>query len=80
MIQPLFPLVGWSMFHYYSFLFIAEFFLSWVFVILTIDVAPKKTGTVDFSGLCSDQLLLFITLLDRASFPHNNTKIIIFYE
>ena len=36
-------------------------------------------GTVDFSGLCSDQQLSFFTLLDRASFPHyNNTKIIKF--
>ena len=41
-------------------------------------VAPK-TGTVDFSGLCSDQQLCFFTLLDRASFLHyNNTKIIKF--
>ena len=43
---------------------------------------PQKNGTVDtveFSGLCSDQQLSFITLLDRASFPHyNNTKIIKF--
>ena len=43
-------------------------------------VAPQKNGTVDFSGLCSDQQLsFFFTLLDRASFPHyNNTKIIKF--
>ena len=43
---------------------------------------PNKNGTVDtvdFSGLSSDQQLSFITLLDRASFPHyNNTKIIKF--
>ena len=40
---------------------------------------PKKTGTVDFLGLWSDQQLSFFTLLDRASFPHyNNTKIIKF--
>ena len=43
---------------------------------------PRKNGTVDtvdFSELCSDQQLLFFTLLDRASFPHyNNTKIIKF--
>ena len=40
---------------------------------------PKKSGKVDFSGLCSDQQLSFFTLLDRASFPHyNNTKIIKF--
>ena len=39
---------------------------------------PKK-GTVDFLGLCSDQQLSFLTLLDRASFRHyNNTKIIKF--
>ena len=38
---------------------------------------PKKNGTVDFLGLCSDQQLSFFTLLDRTSFPHyNNTKII----
>ena len=45
-------------------------------------VWPKKNGTVDtvdFSGLCSDPQLSFLTLLDRASFPHyNNTKIIKF--
>ena len=36
---------------------------------------PKKNGTVDFLGLCSDQQLSFFTLLDRASFPHyNNIK------
>ena len=40
---------------------------------------PKKNGTVDFSGLCSDQQLSVFTLLDRASFHHyNNTKIINF--
>ena len=40
---------------------------------------PKKPGTVDFLGLCSDQQLFLFTLLDRASFPHyNNTKIIKF--
>ena len=42
---------------------------------------PKNgtVDTVDFSGLCSDQQLYFITLLDRASFPHYmNTKIIKF--
>ena len=40
---------------------------------------PKKNGTVDFLGLCSDQQLSFFTLLDRTSFPHyNNTKIIKF--
>ena len=39
----------------------------------------KKNGTVDLSGLCSDQQLSFFTLLDRASFPHYyNTKIIKF--
>ena len=42
---------------------------------------PPKNGTVDtvdFSGLCSDQVIFF-TLLDRASFPHYyNTKIIKF--
>ena len=39
----------------------------------------QKIGTVDFSGICSDQQLSFFTLLDRASFPHyNNTKIIKF--
>ena len=38
---------------------------------------PKKNGTVDFLGLCSDQQLSFFTLLDRTSFSHyNNTKII----
>ena len=31
---------------------------------------PKKHGTVDFLGICSDQQISFITLLDRASFPH----------
>ena len=42
-------------------------------------VAPQKNGTVDFLGLCSDQQLSLITLLDRTSFPHyNNTKIIKF--
>ena len=41
-------------------------------------VAPQKNGTVDFSGLCSHQVIFF-TLLGRASFPHyNNTKIIKF--
>ena len=45
----------------------------------TIPGGPKKHGTVDFLGLCSDQQLSFFTLLDRASFPHyNNTKIIKF--
>ena len=40
---------------------------------------PKKNGTVNFFGLCSDQQLSFFTLLDRASFPHyKNTKIIKF--
>ena len=40
---------------------------------------PKNKGTVDFSGLCSDQQLSFFTLLDRTSFPrYNNTKIIKF--
>ena len=40
---------------------------------------PKKTGTVDFLGLCSDQQLSFFTSLDRASLPHyNNAKIIKF--
>ena len=40
---------------------------------------PQKNGTVDFSGLCSDQQLSFFTLLDRPSFPHyNNIKIIKF--
>ena len=40
---------------------------------------PKKHGTVDLLGLCSDQQLSFFTLLDRTSFPHyNNTKIIKF--
>ena len=44
---------------------------------------PKKKkqqhGTVDFFALCSDQMLSFFTLLDRASFPHyNNTNIIKF--
>ena len=40
---------------------------------------PKKKGTVNLSGLCSDQQLSFFTLLDRASFPdYNNTKIIKF--
>ena len=40
---------------------------------------PKKNGTVDFSGLCSDQQLSFFTLLDKTSFSHyNNTKIIKF--
>ena len=40
---------------------------------------PKKNGTVEFLGLCSDQQLSFFTLLDRTSFPHyNNTKIIKF--
>ena len=42
----------------------------------------KKHGTVDtfdLSGLCSNQELTFVTLLDRASFPHYyNTKIIKF--
>ena len=39
----------------------------------------QTNGTIDFSGLCSDQQLSFFTLLDRASFPHcNNTKIIKF--
>ena len=42
-------------------------------------VAPKKPGTVNYIGLCSDQQLSIFTLLDRASFPHyNNTKIIKF--
>ena len=45
----------------------------------TIPGWPKKNGTVDFLGLCSDQQLSFFTLLDRPSFPHyNNTKIIKF--
>ena len=40
---------------------------------------PKKNGTVDFLGLCSDQQLSFFTLLDRTSCSHyNNTKIIKF--
>ena len=40
---------------------------------------PPKNGTVNFLGLCSDEQLLFFTLLDRASFPHyTNTKIIKF--
>ena len=42
---------------------------------------PRKNGTVDtvdFSELCSDHQLSLFTLLDRASFPHNNTKIIQF--
>ena len=40
---------------------------------------PKNNGTVDFSGLCSNQQLSFFTLLDRTSFPrYNNTKIIEF--
>ena len=42
---------------------------------------PNKNGTVDtvdFSGLCSDQQLSFLTLLDRASLSHYNTKIIKF--
>ena len=39
---------------------------------------PKKPGIVDFSGLCSNQQLSCFTLLDRASFSHNNTKIIKF--
>ena len=35
---------------------------------------PKKNGTVDFLGLCSDQQLSLFTLMDRTSFPHyNNT-------
>ena len=53
-------------------------------IIILIDygiywVAPKKTKQSIFLELCSDQQLLFFTLLDRASFPHyNNTKIIKF--
>ena len=40
---------------------------------------PKINGTVNFSGLCSDQQLSFFTFLDRASFPHyNNPKVIKF--
>ena len=36
----------------------------------------QKTGTVDFFfGLCSDQQLSFFTLLDRASFPHQDHQI-----
>ena len=31
---------------------------------------PKKTGTVNILGLCSDQQLSLFPLLDRASFPH----------
>ena len=39
----------------------------------------KNPGTVDFSGLCSDQQLSSFTLLDRASSPHyNDTKIVKF--
>ena len=39
---------------------------------------PPKNGTVNFLGLCSDEVIFF-TLLDRASFPHyNDTKIIKF--
>ena len=39
----------------------------------------KRNSRCSFSGLCSNQQLSFITLLDRASFPHyNNTKIIKF--
>ena len=52
---------------------------SVISILCTYTGWPPKNGTVDFSGLCSDQQLYFITLLDRASFPHyNNTKIIIF--
>ena len=51
-------------------------------IYIYIPGGPQKNGTVDtanFSGLCSDQQLSFLTLLDRASFPHyNNTKIIKF--
>ena len=39
---------------------------------------PTKNGTVDtvdFSGLCSEQQLVFFTLVDRASFPHYNNTI-----
>ena len=40
---------------------------------------PPKNGTVNFLGLCSDEQLLFFTLLGRALFPHyNDTKIIKF--
>ena len=40
---------------------------------------PKKNGTVDVLGLCSDQQSYCFTLLERASFPHyNNTKIMKF--
>ena len=49
------------------------------FVVLTYTGWPQKTGTVDtvdFAGLCSDEQLSFLTLLDRASFP--NTKMIKF--
>ena len=37
---------------------------------LNIPGGPKKTGTVNILGLCSDQQLSFFTLLDRAYFPH----------
>ena len=52
----------------------------WVYTLILYRVrGPQKNGTVDFSGLCSDQQLSFFTLLDRTSFPHyNNTKIIKF--
>ena len=36
-----------------------------------------KNRTVDFLGLCSDQQLSFVTLLDRASFPRYNLGVII---
>ena len=41
---------------------------------------PKKRNSLysRFLRTCSDQQLSFFTLLDRASFPHNNTKIIKF--
>ena len=59
---------------------IAQVSLSFFFCLWWLyRVAPQKTGTVDFSGLCSDQQLSFFTLLDRAIFPHyNNTKILKF--
>ena len=45
----------------------------------SVSIPGGPPGTVDSSGLCSDQQLSFLTLLDRASFPHyNNTKTIKF--
>ena len=40
---------------------------------------PRNNGTVEFSGLCSNQQLRIFSVLDRASFPYyNDTKIIKF--